>query len=63
MISEEMGRELIHFLVLPLLCPSFLYVGYLDLAVKHLTQGGSKSCKGLLAELTDGLMEVVAPAV
>lgn len=62
MINEEMEGELINFLVLPFPCPSFLCVGYLDLAVKRLTQEGSKSCKGLWAELPNGLIEIVAPA-
>lgn len=62
MINEEMEGEVINFLVLPLLCPSVLSVGCLGQAVKHLARGGSKSCKGLPAELPHGLVGI-APAV
>lgn len=59
MINEEMEGELINFLVLPVLCPSVLCCG---VAVKRFAQGGSESCKGLVALLPPGPGAVVAPA-
>lgn len=62
MINGEAEGQLIYFLVLPFLCTSPLYAGYSTLAVKHLAQGGFESCKGRLAVLPVGLVEIVVSA-
>jgi len=51
------------FFTLPLWSPSFLRAGCAELAGKHWTRAGSQPCKGLLAELPNGLTETVAPAM